>query len=504
MKLRLLNERDPCVYQRADWLVDKLGTKVHSYFWLDEYADKDDFARYWKNEWASGLTSWRKSLKIPDSDVVAEGKSVKVIDQDNRDRSHVVLNAGSEFAICDCSWAEMGNLCEHAFKSMKVYRGEGFSSPSVSMFQYTKALISLLQCPPHDSLIRDHAVSLSVWVQKQLDTVVDVEGELANMDPTRAQNVGTVPINQEREKINENHSTKENISSGAENGLPENCVNLVHQQDSENGICGERNVTKTASCEMEVDRVSSGVSSIDGVVSTNTFSGNGERVLIDTGPDIIKNLASTGNSFANLNGSEDDIFEKGSCENAMDIDLQSVPVILSKHQCTIVHQNGAHSNDKGLSVIPNIVHVEPAALIEENAAMGMQNKSGSSSQNHISADDVDVPLAGLQDITAEDSNLGQHGKEVDFSLRHDNALAAVSVPLANDSQLVDVDDAAWGTVENQGVCPQNNTSQNRSSKDCAVLLEELQDTKEEDSNICHNSKERSFSHKIQNTSGFSS
>lgn len=47
----------------------KLDNKVHSYVWLDEYSKKEDFARYWKEEWASGLTSWRKALKISDSDV---------------------------------------------------------------------------------------------------------------------------------------------------------------------------------------------------------------------------------------------------------------------------------------------------------------------------------------------------------------------------------------------------------------------------------------------------
>ncbi|KAF7137346.1 hypothetical protein RHSIM_Rhsim07G0034200 [Rhododendron simsii] len=476
MKLRLLNERAPCVYQRADWLVDKLGTKVHSYFWLDEYAEKDDFVRYWKDEWKSGLTSWHKSLEIPDSDVVTEGKWVKVIDQENRDRAYVVLNTGSEFAICDCSWAEMGNLCEHVFKTMKVYRGKGFSLPSVSMFQYKQALINLLQCPPRDSLIRDHAVSLSVWVQKQLDTMVDVEGELTTVDPTEAQNVGTIPVNQERDRMNENHSTNEIISSGAENGLGDLCVDLV----------------------------SSGLFSVDDVVSANAFTGNGERVSIDTGPDIIKNLASTGNSFANLNGFEDDILEKDSCENAMDIDPQSVPVIVSEDQCTIVYQNGVHSKDKEPSVIPNVGHVEAVAQIEENAGIGVQNKSGSSSQNHISTDDVDVPLAGLHDSTAEDSNLGQNGKEVDFPSISDNALAAVSIPVAHDWQLVDVVDAASGTDKNQGVCPQNNTSQNRNSKDCAVLLEGIQVTTVEDSNICHDSTEGSFSPKIQNTSGFAS
>jgi hypothetical protein len=49
---------------------------VHSYFWLDEYSGKDDFSRYWRDEWVSGLTSWRKALKIPDSDVVIEGRCV--------------------------------------------------------------------------------------------------------------------------------------------------------------------------------------------------------------------------------------------------------------------------------------------------------------------------------------------------------------------------------------------------------------------------------------------
>lgn len=33
----LVNEKDPSVCQHVDWLVDKLATEVHSYFWVDEY-----------------------------------------------------------------------------------------------------------------------------------------------------------------------------------------------------------------------------------------------------------------------------------------------------------------------------------------------------------------------------------------------------------------------------------------------------------------------------------
>jgi hypothetical protein len=116
---------------------------VHSYFWLDEYSEKDDFARYWKDEWVSGLTSWRKALKIPDSDVVMDGRCAKVTDQLYRDRVYVVWNPGSQFAICDCRWAEMGNLCEHVFKVIKLCHDKRCRKSSISLFQYKQALIDM-------------------------------------------------------------------------------------------------------------------------------------------------------------------------------------------------------------------------------------------------------------------------------------------------------------------------------------------------------------------------
>ncbi|XP_047310645.1 uncharacterized protein LOC124914189 isoform X2 [Impatiens glandulifera] len=171
MKLRLLNDSDSNSYQRSDWLVYKLSTKVHSYFWLDEYSGKDDFQRYWKNERSCGLTSWNKSLKIPDSDIVYENDDThaRVIDTEDKDKFHIVRNPGSEFALCDCGVSEMGNLCEHVLKIIKILRKRGLALPSVGMVQFNKAVTDLFQCPPHDSLFRDYAVSLAVWVQSQLD-----------------------------------------------------------------------------------------------------------------------------------------------------------------------------------------------------------------------------------------------------------------------------------------------------------------------------------------------
>lgn len=175
LKLRLLNERDQSVYLRADWLVNKLVTQVHSFFWLDEYSGKEDFARYRKDEWMSGPTAWRKSLRIPDSNVVIDGKCAKVIGLSDQNTAHLVWNPGSEYGICDCSWAKMGNLCEHIFKMIKFCRDKGSSTPSTSMFHFSQALIKMLHCHPFDSLVHDHAASLSIWVQKQLNMQIDPE-----------------------------------------------------------------------------------------------------------------------------------------------------------------------------------------------------------------------------------------------------------------------------------------------------------------------------------------
>lgn len=170
LKTRLLNEKDASVHQRLDWLVDKLSTKVHSYFWLDEYPGKEDFARYWKDEWMSGLTPWRRALKIPDSDVKLEGQLAKVVDQDNQDKIHIISNPGYEFPICGCSCnlSEKGNLCEHVFKVRKVCQNKGSAKPSISLCQYKEALMKMLRCPPNDSLTRDYAVCLASFVQAQL------------------------------------------------------------------------------------------------------------------------------------------------------------------------------------------------------------------------------------------------------------------------------------------------------------------------------------------------
>ncbi|CAI9096994.1 OLC1v1033274C1 [Oldenlandia corymbosa var. corymbosa] len=246
LRLRLVNEKDNSVYERADWLVHKLGTKVHSYFWLDEYSGKGDFARYWKDEWFSGLTAWRKSMKIPDDDITMEDKIARVVDQEDRSAIHIVRNPGSEYALCDCDRANAGNLCDHVFKTIRFYRDKKHVERSLSMLQYHQALMKILHCPQHDSLARDYASSLAVWVQMQLDSQIGQPSSSHASDSAMEQVSDQPTANQDSVLLNENPSRNDN-------GSDEPSTALVNEVMSENDMLDYENGTEVSRAEMEID-----------------------------------------------------------------------------------------------------------------------------------------------------------------------------------------------------------------------------------------------------------
>ncbi|XP_047056295.1 uncharacterized protein LOC124662512 [Lolium rigidum] len=172
LKVRLLNEADESIYQRADWLFHKLGTKVHSYYWLDGFSGKDTFSRYCRSEWKNGPNQWQQGLQIPDSDIVIEDNCAIVVCQKDKERSHAIVNPGSELALCDCSWSMKGNLCKHVMKSTKVCRDRGLAPPSLALIRYYQALANVVHCPPSDSVVCDHAVAVAVSVRTQLEMVL--------------------------------------------------------------------------------------------------------------------------------------------------------------------------------------------------------------------------------------------------------------------------------------------------------------------------------------------
>lgn len=364
LRLRLLNEEDGAVYQRTDWLVDKLGTKVHSYFWLDEYSEKNNFSRYWKDEWMSGLTYWRRAFRIPDSDVVIEGGIAKVTDQITRDRKFVVWNPGLQFGLCDCRWAEMGNLCEHMCKVINVCRKEGTAKPSISLLQYQKALTDMLRCPPHDSLMRDHAVSFAVSVQKQLNALFRTGSNQDRGNPFQDHIIKTTEHQTNREvstggtgflndnvlrNNSESSQTETEHASGQEasHNITDNAGNEpVDLTVSENGMAGETAGEECPCAEMDVDTTSICISpprlnSVEEVVSGGSFQQSTSRIQIDI---EYETLPSRYNSLCDLSK----LVDNQSYQEKIDVDPSPIndPIMAADfvNQCMTNSQNGIFSD----------------------------------------------------------------------------------------------------------------------------------------------------------------
>ncbi|KAF5731619.1 hypothetical protein HS088_TW18G00301 [Tripterygium wilfordii] len=440
LKLRLLNEKDPGVYQRADWLVDKLGTKVHSYFWLDEYSGKDDFARYWKDEWISGLTSWRKALKISDSDVVVEGRCAKITDHCDRNITYIVWNPGSEFAICNCTWAEMGNLCEHVIKLIKLFRDKGHTKPSITMFQYNRTLFDTLFCSPHDSVFRDHAVSLAVSIQKQLGALVDLESSHTTANPT--QKLAEVPIeqqtsNQDRELVSENDFMDEDVPSQYKNACAggndgcEDSIGDIHsgsangtgiETDGEEGACAEMDIDPFTICISPASLVS-----VDEGVSGNLLSENAD-VVTDIGDNGGRITILEDDAFTNKNCFEEGILSRDSFQTMKYVKLPAndAPASATEflEQCMMTHQDSVCSTDAGPSKASSTADAadlsdntspfpvqteskvaEPSGAIIENQGTQFERENVSLAKDHFCTDGA-ISFDGVSNEKRDCSNGG--------------------------------------------------------------------------------------------------
>ncbi|KAL0669351.1 hypothetical protein Bca4012_032055 [Brassica carinata] len=252
MKCRLLNERDSEAYQRTDWLVEKLGTKVHSYFWLDEYSGKDDFARYWREEWVSGLTSFRKASSIPDSHVVISGMSAKVTDKCDVNEVHVVWSPSSHFGVCSCSWAQKGYICQHMIKLAQVCRGNRTAKESASLLQYYQALVDLLHLPPGDSLFRDYAASLAVYVEMQINALGDLPKSDASEGTVQKEVAGEVAtdLDGELSKMPMSRDKCRACSENAEDAISGSEMEMDHSLCSTKA--GAEDVTSTVQNETDI------------------------------------------------------------------------------------------------------------------------------------------------------------------------------------------------------------------------------------------------------------
>lgn len=535
LKVRLLNEKNPGVYQRADWLVDKLGTKVHSYFWLDEYSERDDFARYWKDEWVSGLTSWRKALKIPDSDVVVEYRCAKVTDQLDRDRVHVVWNPGSEFAICDCKWAEMGNLCEHVFKVIKLYRDKGSRKSSISLFQYNQALINMLRCPPYDCLIRDHAASLAVAVQKQLDGIVNLDGSQTNADTTEKKSAnsleqqvacGTDSSNQDKEVVNANHHIDKDLPSYTENDCQERDAHEISRGVTGDFVDGVRE--ESACAQMDVDPSSNcisppGILSVDDVTRNQVDLDSNQSAVDATQKQALDSLEQQ-ISGTNLSNQARELVNES---DRMDKDVSS----LNRNDHQVRHEaSGSHRGDfvdgVGEQVacpqmdidppttcisLPGLLSVNEIASNEsfENGDRIINNAVSDTSKSPPSHDvstdqarhehnsvmdvrplSIDIPssMESMEQCEVTTQNVSRNKDPKPLVSAN---TADASTDKASDSHMIDTVQSLMGTTDNEMMKPESDGGSRTESQRCddnAFSLKGVCDNKASNSNLHHHAK----------------
>jgi hypothetical protein len=284
-------------------------------------------------------------------------------------------------------------------------------------------------------LIRDHAVSLAVGVQKRLNALVDLDSSQPTLDPIQKHSVDNIEqetvdmdcTNQDKELVNESNCMDEDVSAHDENCEDVNDApdsirgdvvrknEMIDMVASGNGICGENAGEEIPCAQMDVEPSSICISpprlySVDEVVASNVFSEDGDRVLTDTGS---KNLPlndapSDGNQF------QDDLLDKDCHESMMDVESQSIDGPPSCReflvQCTVTHQNVLPDNDVG-STVCSTPHTDPKtsasiSLPVESQVVDMVETSGVMKENE------GIELKSTHNHIADDSDVGHDAKAV--------------------------------------------------------------------------------------------
>ncbi|ERN03925.1 hypothetical protein AMTR_s00078p00196690 [Amborella trichopoda] len=170
LKSKLLSDPPSRSWHRVDWLVHVLTTEFHSLCWFDQYAEESAFFRNMREQ-SFSMNSWRRALHISDDDVILDEEDllfVKVISQSDRSHAYTIWNPGSEFSLCDCPWSRHGNVCKHIIKVGVLCRHRQVARPSLALQAYREILLSLLQNPPDDPIVLDHAMVHATRMQQDL------------------------------------------------------------------------------------------------------------------------------------------------------------------------------------------------------------------------------------------------------------------------------------------------------------------------------------------------
>lgn len=176
LKSKVFNDEHCNFWNRADWLIHILTTEFHSSYWLDQYSSEAGSFASLRDE--SFLTNaWHQALLIPDVDVILDEQNLqlaKVISQADRSLAYTIWNPGSEFSFCDCAASMLGNLCKHVIKVAILCKNRQLARPLLAAQVYRQALLSLLQNPPDNPLVLEHAILHATRMQQDIKGLEDL------------------------------------------------------------------------------------------------------------------------------------------------------------------------------------------------------------------------------------------------------------------------------------------------------------------------------------------
>lgn len=159
LKSKIFSEQHVDSWSRVDWLISMLTTKVHSIYWLDQFSMETGYFDDMRDK-SFATNAWNQALQITDVDVIMDEQNIqlaKVLSQTDKSLAYTIWNPGSEFALCDCSWSIVGNLCEHVIKVAILYKTRKAPRPLLAAEVYQQTLLNLLQNPPDDPVVLDRA-----------------------------------------------------------------------------------------------------------------------------------------------------------------------------------------------------------------------------------------------------------------------------------------------------------------------------------------------------------
>lgn len=176
LKSKLFNEQHASSWERVDWLIHFLTTEFHSLYWLEQYSVETGFFENLRDK-SFSANVWCQALHIVDADVILDEQNLelaKVISQTDRSVAYTVWNPGSEFSFCDCPWSRVGNLCKHVIKVAIFCKNRQVARPLLAAQIYRQTLLSLLQNPPDDPLVLEHAILQATRLQQDIKGLEDL------------------------------------------------------------------------------------------------------------------------------------------------------------------------------------------------------------------------------------------------------------------------------------------------------------------------------------------